>query len=58
MMFSVVCAPYCRTSVIQPMQLDMDGNMREMTTKDLHRLTHNPVIQPEGPAASDSDDET
>ncbi|XP_013865735.1 chaperone Ric-8A isoform X2 [Austrofundulus limnaeus] len=46
-----------RTNVIQPMQLDMDGNMREMTTKDLHKLTHNPVIQPEDPAHSDSEDE-
>ncbi|XP_017289395.1 synembryn-A isoform X2 [Kryptolebias marmoratus] len=46
-----------RTNVIQPMQLDMDGNMREMTTKDLHKLTHNPVFQPEEPADSDTEDE-
>lgn len=43
--------------MIQPMQLGMDGKMREMTLEDLHRQTQNPVFQPEEPANSDSEDE-
>ncbi|XP_038563030.1 synembryn-A isoform X1 [Micropterus salmoides] len=46
-----------RTNVIQPMQLGMDGKMREMTPEDLHKLTHNPLFQPEEPINSDSEDE-
>nr|XP_046250742.1 synembryn-A isoform X2 [Scatophagus argus] len=46
-----------RTSVIQPMQLGMDGKMREMTREDLHKLTHNPLLQPAETANSDSEDE-
>ncbi|XP_044049134.1 synembryn-A isoform X2 [Siniperca chuatsi] len=46
-----------RTNVIQPMQLGMDGKMREMTPEDLHKLDHNPLFQPEEPANSDSEDE-
>ncbi|GAA6221212.1 synembryn-A isoform X2 [Lates japonicus] len=46
-----------RTNVIQPMQLGMDGKMREMTPEDLHKLTHNPLFQPEEPADSDNEDE-
>lgn len=43
--------------MIQPMQLGMDGKMREMTPEDLHKLTHNPLFQPEEPINSDSEDE-
>lgn len=46
-----------RSNVIQPMQLDMDGNMREMTTEDLHKLVNNPLIQTEEPHNLDSEDE-
>ncbi|KAM9854183.1 chaperone Ric-8A [Aulostomus maculatus] len=46
-----------RTNTIQPMQLGMDGKMREMTPEDLHRLAHNPLFQPEHSANSDSEDE-
>ncbi|XP_029951757.1 chaperone Ric-8A [Salarias fasciatus] len=46
-----------RTNVIQPMQLGMDGKMREMTPEDLHKLTHNPLFQSEEPARSDSEEE-
>ncbi|XP_070763210.1 chaperone Ric-8A [Enoplosus armatus] len=47
-----------RTNLIQPMQLGMDGKMREMTPEDLHKLAHNPLFQPEEPPAnSDSEDE-
>lgn len=46
-----------RTNVIQPMQLGMDGKMREMTPDDLHKLTHNPLFQSEEPAHSDSEEE-
>ncbi|XP_055078509.1 synembryn-A isoform X2 [Periophthalmus magnuspinnatus] len=45
-----------RSSVIQPMQLDMDGNMKELTTDDLHRLTNNPVLQAENLNNSDEDE--
>lgn len=47
----------CRTSVIQPMQLGMDGKMREMTPEDLCKLTHNPLLQPDDPTNSGSKDE-
>ncbi|XP_030587296.1 chaperone Ric-8A isoform X2 [Archocentrus centrarchus] len=46
-----------RTRLIQPMQLGMDGTMREMTTEDLHKLTHNPLFQSEEPPNLDSEDE-
>ncbi|XP_053283619.1 synembryn-A [Pleuronectes platessa] len=42
-----------RTNVIQPMQLSMDGKMREITPDDLQNLTHNPVFQPEEPGSED-----
>ncbi|XP_072291100.1 chaperone Ric-8A [Eucyclogobius newberryi] len=44
-------------SNIQPMQLDMDGNMKELTTEDLNRLTNNPVLQAESEDNSDREDE-
>ncbi|XP_073328501.1 chaperone Ric-8A [Pagrus major] len=46
-----------RTSLIQPMQLGMDGKMREMTPEDLRKLTHNPLFPPGEPPRSDSEDE-
>ncbi|KAM9351589.1 chaperone Ric-8A [Symphorus nematophorus] len=46
-----------RTSVIQPMQLGMDGKMREMTPEDMCNLAHNPLLQPQEPANSDSENE-
>ncbi|XP_061577570.1 synembryn-A isoform X2 [Cololabis saira] len=46
-----------RSSVIQPMQLGMDGTMREMTSKELLKPSHNPVVQPEQGANSDSGEE-
>ncbi|XP_069575713.1 synembryn-A [Brachyistius frenatus] len=46
-----------RTNLIQPMQLGMDGKMREMTPDDLHKLTHNPLFQSEEAADPDSEDE-
>ncbi|XP_026167525.1 chaperone Ric-8A [Mastacembelus armatus] len=46
-----------RTNVIQPMQLTMDGKMREMSPKDLHKMTHNPLFQSEDPANSGGEDE-
>ncbi|KAM9376407.1 chaperone Ric-8A [Pholidichthys leucotaenia] len=46
-----------RTNVIQPMQLGMDGKMREVTPEDLRKLTHNPLLQSEEPNNSDSGDE-
>lgn len=51
------CSHYCRTSVIQPMQLGSDGKMRAMTTEDLNQLTTNPLLQAEEPADPDSEDE-
>nr|XP_019961087.1 PREDICTED: synembryn-A-like [Paralichthys olivaceus] len=42
-----------RNNVIQPMQLSMDGKMREITPDDLQNLTHNPVFQPEEPGSED-----
>lgn len=47
-----------RTGVIQPMQLGMDGKMTEMTQEDLHKLAHNPLLQPDEVANSGSEDET
>ncbi|XP_042352490.1 synembryn-A [Plectropomus leopardus] len=46
-----------RTNLIQPMQLGMDGKMREIAPEDLHKLAHNPLFQPEEPAHSESEDE-
>ncbi|XP_029290566.1 chaperone Ric-8A [Cottoperca gobio] len=46
-----------RTNLIQPMQLGMDGTMREIPPEDLHKLAHNPLFQPEEPANSDSEAE-
>ncbi|KAI3371789.1 hypothetical protein L3Q82_024344 [Scortum barcoo] len=46
-----------RTNMIQPMQLSMDGKIREMTPQDMRKLAHNPLLQPEEPANSDSEDE-
>ncbi|XP_068169811.1 synembryn-A [Antennarius striatus] len=46
-----------RTSVIQPMQLGMDGKMREMTSKDLQKVAHNPLLPPDDDADSGSEDE-
>ncbi|XP_075998347.1 chaperone Ric-8A [Genypterus blacodes] len=46
-----------RTSLIQPMQLGMDGRMREMNSEDFNKLTHNPLHQPEDPGSSSSGDE-
>lgn len=39
------------------MQLGMDGKMKEITSEDMRKLTHNPLFQPEEPANSDSEDE-
>ncbi|XP_029379169.1 chaperone Ric-8A isoform X2 [Echeneis naucrates] len=47
-----------RNNVFQPMQLCMDGKMREMTAEDMHRVVHNPFLKPEEPANSDSENET
>uniref|UniRef100_A0AAQ5XJT8 Synembryn n=1 Tax=Amphiprion ocellaris TaxID=80972 RepID=A0AAQ5XJT8_AMPOC len=46
-----------RCNVIQPMQLGMDGKMREMTPEDLHKVAHNPLVQSEEPANSESEDD-
>ncbi|XP_059192068.1 synembryn-A [Centropristis striata] len=46
-----------RTNVIQPMQLGMDGKMREIAPEDMHKLAHNPLFQPEERPHSDSEDE-
>ncbi|XP_034541815.1 synembryn-A [Notolabrus celidotus] len=46
-----------RNNLIQPMQLSMDGKMREVTPDDLENLVKNPVFQPEGPHNSESEDE-
>ncbi|XP_014827456.1 PREDICTED: synembryn-A-like [Poecilia mexicana] len=47
-----------RTNLIQPMQLNSDGKMREMTTEDLNKLATNPLFQSQEPADPDSEDET
>uniref|UniRef100_A0A8C5EFF2 Synembryn n=1 Tax=Gouania willdenowi TaxID=441366 RepID=A0A8C5EFF2_GOUWI len=36
-----------RNNIIQPMQLGMDGKMREMTPEDLQNQAHNPLFQSE-----------
>ncbi|XP_068595686.1 synembryn-A [Brachionichthys hirsutus] len=46
-----------RTGVIQPMQLGMDGKMRAMTSKNLQKLSHNPLLQEEEQTNSDNEDE-
>ncbi|XP_070687499.1 chaperone Ric-8A [Pempheris klunzingeri] len=46
-----------RTNLIQPMQLSMDGKMREITPDDLHKLVHNPLLQPDETADSDSENQ-
>uniref|UniRef100_A0A3B4VBB0 Synembryn n=1 Tax=Seriola dumerili TaxID=41447 RepID=A0A3B4VBB0_SERDU len=46
-----------RTNVIQPMQLGMDGKMRELTPEDMCKLTHNPLFQQEEPVNSDSEND-
>ncbi|PWA19923.1 synembryn-A [Gambusia affinis] len=47
-----------RTNLIQPMQLNSDGKMREMTTEDLNKLATNSLFQSQEPADPDSEDET
>ncbi|XP_060892428.1 synembryn-A [Labrus mixtus] len=47
-----------RNNLIQPMQLGMDGKLRAMTQGDLHNHSHNPVLQPEEPTNSGSEDES
>uniref|UniRef100_UPI0037E70629 synembryn-A n=1 Tax=Semicossyphus pulcher TaxID=241346 RepID=UPI0037E70629 len=46
-----------RNNLIQPMQLGMDGKMREVTPDDLNKLVHNPLFQPEEPTNSGSEDD-
>uniref|UniRef100_A0A3B4ZI31 Synembryn n=1 Tax=Stegastes partitus TaxID=144197 RepID=A0A3B4ZI31_9TELE len=46
-----------RSNVIQPMQLSMDGKMREMTQEDMKKVTHNPLFPSQEPANSDSEEE-
>ncbi|XP_068579934.1 synembryn-A [Cebidichthys violaceus] len=46
-----------RNNLIQPMQLGMDGKMREISPEDMHKLAHNPLFQPEEPVNSDSEEE-
>ncbi|XP_041852316.1 synembryn-A isoform X2 [Melanotaenia boesemani] len=46
-----------RNNIIQPMQLSLDGRMREMTPEDLHKLSHNPLSQSDEPANSGDEDE-
>uniref|UniRef100_UPI003AAB7546 chaperone Ric-8A n=1 Tax=Centroberyx gerrardi TaxID=166262 RepID=UPI003AAB7546 len=46
-----------RNNLIQPMQLSMDGKLREINPEDLCKLVHNPVVQPQNPPRSDSEDE-
>lgn len=48
---------FCRTSMIQPMQLGTDGKMRVMKGEDLHNLAHSPASQPQVAANSGSEDE-
>ncbi|CAL8263279.1 unnamed protein product [Merluccius merluccius] len=46
-----------RNNIIQPMQLGMDGRIRELNQEDLHRLVHNPLVQTQAsPHGSDSDE--
>ncbi|KAJ3596935.1 hypothetical protein NHX12_003335 [Muraenolepis orangiensis] len=46
-----------RNNIIQPMQLGMDGQIRELNQEDLHRLIHNPLQPRAPPPGSDSDEE-
>ncbi|KAK5867972.1 hypothetical protein PBY51_012423 [Eleginops maclovinus] len=46
-----------RNNMIQPMQLGMDGTMREVAPEDLHKLAHNPLFQQEERNNSDSEPE-
>ena len=39
------------------MQLRSDGKMSEMTTEDMNKLAHNPIVQPDENANSGSEDE-
>ncbi|CAL1595162.1 unnamed protein product [Knipowitschia caucasica] len=45
-----------RCNVIQPMQLDMDGNMTELTLENLQNMAKNPLRQPENEDNSDEDE--
>ncbi|XP_034033012.1 synembryn-A isoform X2 [Thalassophryne amazonica] len=45
------------SSVIQPMQLGTDGKMRRLTPEDMHKMAHNPQLNPEDPMNSDSENE-
>ncbi|KAM6973155.1 chaperone Ric-8A [Aplochiton taeniatus] len=45
-----------RNNLIQPMQLGMDGKMREFNVQDMKNLTRNSVLNPEEPPVN-SDDE-
>ncbi|XP_027889794.1 chaperone Ric-8A isoform X2 [Xiphophorus couchianus] len=47
-----------RINLIQPMQLNSDGKMTEMTTEDLNKLATNPLLQSQEPSDPDSEDET
>ncbi|XP_033997090.1 synembryn-A [Trematomus bernacchii] len=46
-----------RNNLIQPMQLGMDGTMREIAPEDLHKMAHNPLFQQEQLDNSDSEPE-
>lgn len=48
---------FCRTSMIQPMQLGTDGKMRVMKGEDLHNLAQSPTSQPQVSVNSGSEDE-
>uniref|UniRef100_A0A1A7XUD8 Synembryn n=1 Tax=Iconisemion striatum TaxID=60296 RepID=A0A1A7XUD8_9TELE len=47
-----------RTNVIRPMQLCMDGKMREMSKNNLDKQSHNSLFQSEEPADPDSEEDT
>ncbi|XP_058502598.1 synembryn-A isoform X2 [Solea solea] len=42
-----------RINVIKPMQLSMDGRMRELTAEDMQKLNHNPTFPPEEPSSDE-----
>lgn len=42
-----VTIPLIRNNLIKPMQLSVDGKMREMTMEELQNMSHNPVIPAE-----------
>ncbi|KAM3842677.1 LOW QUALITY PROTEIN: chaperone Ric-8A [Diretmus argenteus] len=46
-----------RNNVIQPMQLGLDGRMREINPEDMCKLVHNPVFHPENPPNEDDEEE-